>query len=1093
MADINPNIPEEIVVSGQTVTNTADPKWIDGGPENPSPAFDIDHPEFSLPMPVLVGLASGFCERAALVSGGSVGGQAWSGATDEAKDGIVSCMAANLALGTVPNASMTNMFSSASTDFMPTKYNTTSNYMKGLDNMLTKLIATPGGYVRNVTGSDPVAYSFTTLANDGRSRSNLPGVGSSATSVGSGGAAYTSRFMPALPIAYPLHRKWMLDELKYTGVDATLTPISSAVPFSAFYEHSVASSMQTWSNNTYYNVDRVVVLPGVAGYYLVSLSSGYTGNSVPHLPATITVETRITDGDIEWKVRPVVGMASSSWGDLYVGAIDSTATEEQARQFYTIGSQWTADAPQGGAFPVGNLNSASLRAPADNDMLVPYYISAKCDDAHSAYSGSANVNIYFGALNTYEQSTDIWDEKNYTKLSGSQSKQVTTSSSYFTVLSGATVTFYATSDTEITELCVSSGGTALLGSNINIGSANIMDGGVCHVSSDYADNEVFSECIDWVYLNYISANYWHNQDLVMKHIAFEAATYNNASDFRVDGANAVCTLTGMDDADNNYLGFVHLTNGGKLVVQAGCYDSQGDYIALSKYLVDVYSAYIENGCVMTANGLGSTTVTSGGSSKVMYDSYPFYESRGYTYGCQVYGIVLSGGTAKLNYMLDPIFDVRKGASASFDNCVDVGLMLQDGATISVSGVMMGPDNMLHPIFDSDFYAISSVRNAHFNTFGIGEAVSSGWNTFNGTATNGQIYITGTTDTADAYDYATDEDVVSGVQESMKHIGGTVTYLDDPDCLSMNADSMSILDDSIELHTSIFLSAYGKHPLISSACVAILSGGVSKNLYGDTISAYNPNYSSVTGSGNVRVYTVDITSGGSTSSYTNTRLLGITAKYDASYVSYKNDPPLLTLPIPYTFNANVSSGVVYSSSTYLYFSGYDADAYITGGTMMQGRGPETLRGATVTTTYNNTWENWVSRSGHSSATYIWTNSRTFTPITGFTYTLEEESKITDSDEYDWRVAYTYTMSVTITGVNIASIQDGTVRFTLNGMEITRNTGELLSELWYEDGRSYQLQNNMCVLAVNGGPDPQGTASHYKEFRVRQFYEDPGKLY
>ena len=205
MADINPNI------SGSTV----DPKWIDGGPENPSPAFDIDHPEFSLPMPVMSGLASGFCERAAVVYGGTVGGQPWDDATSTARANAVSCLAANLALGTVPNASMTNMFVSANTDFMPTKYNTTSNYMKGLDNMLTKLIAAPGGYVRNVTGSTPAAFTFTTLANDARSRSALPSVGSSATSVGSGGAAYTSRFMPALPVVYPIHRKWMMDELKY--------------------------------------------------------------------------------------------------------------------------------------------------------------------------------------------------------------------------------------------------------------------------------------------------------------------------------------------------------------------------------------------------------------------------------------------------------------------------------------------------------------------------------------------------------------------------------------------------------------------------------------------------------------------------------------------------------------------------------------------------------------------------------------------------------------------------------------------------------------------------------------------------------------
>lgn len=369
MADINPNI------SGSTV----DPKWIDGGPENPEPTFNIDDPTFSLPMPVMSGLASGFCERAAVVYGGTVGGQPWDNATSAAKANMVSCLAANLALGTVPNASMTNMFVSANTDFMPTRYNTTSNYMKGLDNMLTKLISAPGGYVRNVTGTDPTAFTFTTLANDAKSRSALPSVGSSATSVGSGGASYTSRFLPALPVVYPIHRKWMMDELKYTASGANTTYLHvpgdlagymieaneytsastlSGVVSSYIYHTSATKTSQTVGQGglnypAYTNIHLDRESSGGAVTYTISAASpvafgmlaNWSGANSIETPLDIymgAVRADLTDEGV-WFIQNYYNSATSSWYDVpFYHSGTSTITVEQPNvvvaSSYIVGS-----------------------------------------------------------------------------------------------------------------------------------------------------------------------------------------------------------------------------------------------------------------------------------------------------------------------------------------------------------------------------------------------------------------------------------------------------------------------------------------------------------------------------------------------------------------------------------------------------------------------------------------------------------------------------------------------------------------------------------------------------------------------------------
>lgn len=206
---INPNKPDSIVIDGTTQTNTADPKWIDWGPSYDAPTFDIDDPTMWTPMSVISGLASGFCERAAVVSGGTLANNVvWVNATTAARAAIVSKCAANIAKGTNP-ATIANMYATAdATMSAPIVGNTT--YMKTTDAMITSLIGA-GKYVK-ADGTDYTGFSdLITQATD-----NIPTESALQANIVSNGVGMDGTMYPAYPAEWAKQRKWLLDELKYT-------------------------------------------------------------------------------------------------------------------------------------------------------------------------------------------------------------------------------------------------------------------------------------------------------------------------------------------------------------------------------------------------------------------------------------------------------------------------------------------------------------------------------------------------------------------------------------------------------------------------------------------------------------------------------------------------------------------------------------------------------------------------------------------------------------------------------------------------------------------------------------------------------------
>ena len=208
----------------QVTGTTFNEHWIDGGTASVSPAFNIDNPVMWTPITVISGLASGYCERAAVISGGTLATSdsvvvEWDNATDAQKEATVSKCAANIALGVVPLVQMDLYRSADATFAYPTSG--TSNYMKTMDALITQLVQ-PGGYVMATGFTYSENFSGVALAATARAAAATPA--SAITTPTSNGN--TTVMTPAYPASWAIQRKWMLDELRYTGNTVTYTKVT---------------------------------------------------------------------------------------------------------------------------------------------------------------------------------------------------------------------------------------------------------------------------------------------------------------------------------------------------------------------------------------------------------------------------------------------------------------------------------------------------------------------------------------------------------------------------------------------------------------------------------------------------------------------------------------------------------------------------------------------------------------------------------------------------------------------------------------------------------------------------------------------------
>ena len=199
-------------------------KWLDGNsdasgetaPENPT--FNVDNPTMWTPLSVLSGLASGFCERRAVINSMF----ATDGATEKDwyatgdlgsanRDDITRNCMHNLALGSTGDA---NLYQSAVDASLQVIGNAgTANYMTAMDAAITSIITGDGS--RYVT-ADNQDYSFTNLAAAAVATAAATGIAESAIQIPqSDGGSFNTQNAMALPVEWAKERKWMLDELKW--------------------------------------------------------------------------------------------------------------------------------------------------------------------------------------------------------------------------------------------------------------------------------------------------------------------------------------------------------------------------------------------------------------------------------------------------------------------------------------------------------------------------------------------------------------------------------------------------------------------------------------------------------------------------------------------------------------------------------------------------------------------------------------------------------------------------------------------------------------------------------------------------------------
>lgn len=188
-----------------------------------SPTFNVDNPTMWLPLSVLSGLASGYCERRAVLndkfviaSGTTV---SWLAGTTVTRDQLAENCMNNMAAG----KPITSLFYSDTDAYMTGIGSAAaSNYMTTMDAAITELVSGGASVYVNGVGTSYASTgltAFSGLAASARATANsqTDPVSSISLPISGGGSDLKHVMANALPVEWAKERKWMLDELKYTS------------------------------------------------------------------------------------------------------------------------------------------------------------------------------------------------------------------------------------------------------------------------------------------------------------------------------------------------------------------------------------------------------------------------------------------------------------------------------------------------------------------------------------------------------------------------------------------------------------------------------------------------------------------------------------------------------------------------------------------------------------------------------------------------------------------------------------------------------------------------------------------------------------
>lgn len=248
-------------------TNNFDSKWKDQS--NPC-KYDVSDPAFCSPLSVLSGLVSGFCERMAVAKIVSSGGTVESGTVTNLKNNVtwkmqddtsgnsavVSRLTSNLALHAGEPGEVDPLFDAPVEDpvfHMPDMDVDSQTYMTKMDDVLTAVIDM-NVYKTDITGT--TAYtSFEQLAASAVSAANANNSALAATPV-KGGTNYSQEFMPVYPVEWAKERKWMMDQLRFTGGGSSTLISFHTAPYDVLgsaREYSVGYNVLSGSAFALYN------------------------------------------------------------------------------------------------------------------------------------------------------------------------------------------------------------------------------------------------------------------------------------------------------------------------------------------------------------------------------------------------------------------------------------------------------------------------------------------------------------------------------------------------------------------------------------------------------------------------------------------------------------------------------------------------------------------------------------------------------------------------------------------------------------------------------------------------------------------------
>lgn len=256
-------------------------KWIEGNDtiviegttvslydQDVEPTFNVDNPVLWGPLSVISGLASGYCERRAVLNPEFITGTTTANNEQQdviqnwyddsaSRDAIVANCINNLAAGSSGDHDLfkdtTNVY------FNPIGTAGVSNYMVAMDNAITALVSGVSVYV-NQDGEPFESQGVTPFSGLAAAASIAAAVGADPISaillpVSEGGSNFNAAGAPALPVEWAKERKWMLEQLRFTGgkyatmdspwaynnISSTLSPVYGSGMYVSYYTGRITS------------------------------------------------------------------------------------------------------------------------------------------------------------------------------------------------------------------------------------------------------------------------------------------------------------------------------------------------------------------------------------------------------------------------------------------------------------------------------------------------------------------------------------------------------------------------------------------------------------------------------------------------------------------------------------------------------------------------------------------------------------------------------------------------------------------------------------------------------------------------------------